>query len=149
MFMVEINTDSLYAVLGVAPDAPPAAIREARDLLIEQARELQRLQPTKRDELTERQKAINAAGEELARPARREKYDRENQHLRFLTVRPAAAPMFTTGADLVAALRPVLADHLDAVGVPLAAASDLDRVDFAADLTWHPLLDEPKKAGPL
>jgi curved DNA-binding protein CbpA len=141
MFMVEINTDSLYSILGVAPDAQPAEIREARDLRVEQLRELQRRQPTNRDELIERQKAINAAGEELARPARREKYDRENQHLKFFAVRAAGAPMFAAGADLVAALRPAIAGHLDAAGVPLVAA-DLDRVDFAADLTWHPLLDD-------
>jgi curved DNA-binding protein CbpA len=142
MFMVEINTDSLYSVLGVAPDAPPAEIRQARDLLVEQLREQQWRQPTNRDELIERQKAINAAGEELARPARREKYDRENQHLRFFAVRAAAAPLFTAGVDLVAALRHAIADHLDAAGVPLTAASDLDRVDFTADLTWLPLLDD-------
>ncbi|WP_439427391.1 hypothetical protein [Micromonospora sp. LA-10] len=147
MFMVEINTDSLYSVLGVAPDARPVEIREARDRLIEQLREQQRLQPTNRDELVERQKAINAAGEELARPARRERYDRENQHLRFFAVRAAAAPMFADGADLVTALRSAVADHLDAAGVPLIAASDLDRVDFAADLTRHPLLDDRGEAG--
>jgi curved DNA-binding protein CbpA len=142
MFMVEINTDSLYSVLGVTPDARPADIREARDQLMQQAREQERRQPTKRDELVERQKAINAAGEELARPARREKYDRENQHLRFFAVRTAAAPMFGGGADAVAALRVAIAAHLDAAGVPLAVASDLDRVDFVADLSWHPLLDD-------
>ena len=142
MFMVQINTDSLYAVLGVAPDARPAEIREARDQIMQQLREQARRQPKRQDELLERQKAINAAGEELARPARREKYDRENQHLRFFAVRTAAAPMFSGGADAVAALRVAVAAHLDAAGAPLTVGSDLDRIDFAADLTRHPLLDD-------
>jgi len=142
MFMVEIKADSLYSVLGVPPDAPPAEIREARDLLVEEVRKKKRLQPTNHDKLTEREKAINAAGEELARPAQREKYDRENQHLKFFTVRAAAAPMFTTPADLLAALRPAVAGHLESAGAPLGAPSDLDRVDFTDDLTWHPLLDD-------
>jgi curved DNA-binding protein CbpA len=144
MFMVEIDSDSQYSVLGVPPDALAAEIREARDRRIEEVREQQRREPANRDELIKLQKAINAAGEELARPARREQYDRQNPHLRFFTVRTAAAPMFVSAADRLAAVRAAVAAHLDAAGVPAPPGTDLDldQWDLAAECTPHPLLDD-------
>lgn len=142
MFRIQIATDSHYAVLGVSPDASPEEITKARDLGVHSLRVQQRLEPANRDELIERQKALNAAGEELARPARRRQYDQANPHLRYFAVRTAAAPMFVATPDLVVALRAAVARHLDAAGVPLPPASDLERLDFVADMTWHALLDD-------
>lgn len=142
MFRIQISTDSHYDVLGVAPDATQEQITQARDLGVHSLRVRERNEPANRDELIERQKTLNAIAEELARPARRQKYDQANPHLRYFAVRTAAAPMFVTTADLVAALRTAIAEHLDAAGAPLPAASDLERLDFTGDLTWNPLLDE-------
>ncbi|MCY1139631.1 hypothetical protein OWR29_16650 [Actinoplanes sp. Pm04-4] len=146
MFMVEIETDSLYSVLGVEPDAPVAEIREARDRLVAQLRAQQRREPANRDELDARQRSIIEAGEELVRPARREKYDRQNPHLRFFTVRTAAAPMFVSLADRLVALRAAVHAHLEAAGEAPPPSTDLDRHDFTADFSPHPLLDgEPPR----
>ena len=142
MFRIEITNDSHYAVLGVSPDASPEEITQARDLGVHSLRVRQRLEPAKRDELVERQKLLNAAGEALARPARRRQYDEANPHLHYFAVRTAAAPMFVTTPDRVVALRAAIARHLDAAGVPLPRASDLERLDFTGDLTWHALLDD-------
>jgi curved DNA-binding protein CbpA len=126
MFMVELDTDSYYSLLGVEPDATAAEIRQGRDRLVKQLRERQRRESTNREELVERQKEVNAAGEALARPAQREKYDREHAHLRFFTVR---------------VVHRALSEHLRQAGVAVSPLSDLDRVDFGDDLTPNPILD--------
>src|SRR5687768_10264058 len=101
MFMIDLGAESYYSLLGVTPNATAAQIRQARDSLIRELRERQRREPTKRKELEERQKVLNAAGEELARPARRTQYDQDNAHLRFFTIRNAAVPLFTDPADRI------------------------------------------------
>jgi curved DNA-binding protein CbpA len=141
MFMVKLEADSLYSLLGVAPDATFAQIREARDRAVRLLRERQRQEPTNREQLDERQKQVNAAGETLARPAQREKYDEEHAHLRLFMVRPAAAPMFTDPADRIDALHRAMVEHLRAAGVRVPPLTDLDRADFSDDLTPTPLLD--------
>jgi hypothetical protein len=141
MFIVELDADSHYSLLGVSPDATFAEIREARDREVHQLRKRQRAEPTNRDEMVERQMQINAAGEVLARPAEREKYDREHPHVRFFTVRAAAAPMFVEPGDRIDVLHRSIVEHLDRCGTPLPPRSDLDRVDFSEDLTPYPLLD--------
>lgn len=142
MFMVDLTVDSHYSALGVKPDALPAEIRDARDRIVEDLRLRQLREPRNRDAYLAEQARINQAAEELARPARREQYDRANPHLRFFTVRPAVAPMYVSVPDRVVALRAAIRDHLDAAGSPLPPASDLDRQDFTADFTRHPLLDD-------
>lgn len=142
MFMVDLTVDSYYSLLGVKPDALPAEVRDARDRKVEDLRLRQLREPGNRDTYLAEQARINQAAEELARPARREQYDRANPHLRFFTVRAAVAPMFVSVPDRVVALRAAIRDHLDAAGAPLPPASDLDRQDFTADFTRHPLLDE-------
>jgi hypothetical protein len=142
MFRIQIDTDSHYAVLGVPPDATPEQITRARDRQVHTLRVRQRNEPVNRDELVELQRALNAAGEELARPARRREYDAANPHLRYFTVRIAAAPMFVTPVDLMVALRAAVAAHLDEAGAPVPPASDLERADFTGDLTWNALLDD-------
>jgi curved DNA-binding protein CbpA len=142
MFRIQIDTDSHYAVLGVPPDATPEQITQARDRGVHALRLRQRNEPVNRDELIEMQKALNAAGETLARPARRREYDAANPHLRYFTVRTGAAPMFVNAADLVVALHAAIARHLDEAGAPPPIASDLERLDFTADLTWNALLDD-------
>ncbi|ANZ41013.1 hypothetical protein BBK82_38575 [Lentzea guizhouensis] len=142
MFMIDLGADSYYSLLGVTPNATAAQIRQARDGLIRELRERQRREPTRRTELDERQRVVNAAGEQLARPARRAQYDQDNAHLRFFTVRTAAAPMFTEPADRTAVLHRMLRDHFAARGTGLPPLSDLDRTDFSADHSPNRLLDE-------
>jgi hypothetical protein len=141
MFMIELTVDSHYSVLGLKPDALPAQIRDARDRLVEDLRVKQWLEPGNRDAYLAEQDRINRAAEELARPARREEYDRANPHLRFFTVRTTAEPMFVSVTDRMASLRAAIAAHLDAAGAPLALASELARQDFTADFARNPLLD--------
>jgi curved DNA-binding protein CbpA len=142
MFMIDLGSPSHYSQLGVTPDATAAEIRQARDMLIRQLRERQRREPTRRQELVERQRLINNIGEDLARPAKRAQYDKENEHLRFFTVRTAAAAMFTDRRDRIDVLHRVVSAHLRAAGVPVRPLSDLDRADFTADVTPNNLLDE-------
>lgn len=143
MFMVDLDTDSYYNLLGVEPTASASEIRQARDRLIQDLRERQRREATRREELLERQKQVNAAGEVLARPANREQYDRDHAHLRFFTVRTAAAGMFVDVGDRLDALQRAIREHMREVGRPLPPASDLEREDFPEDLTPSPVLDGP------
>ncbi len=140
--MIDPGAESYYSLLAVTPDATAAQIREARDRLIHELRVRQRREPTRRGELEERQKSVNAMGEVLVRPARRAQYDQDNAHLRFFTMRPAAAPMFTEPADRVAVLHRVLREHLTAQGDDLPPLSDVDRADFTDDHSPNRLLDE-------
>src|SRR5262245_44512438 len=94
MFMIDLGVESHYSLLGVSPTATPAEIRGARDAIVKELRERVRREPTRARELEERQKAVNAAGETLARPAKRAEYDQEHAHLKFFTVRTCAAPLF-------------------------------------------------------
>jgi curved DNA-binding protein CbpA len=142
MFMIDLGAESHYSVLGVSPNATAAEIRTARDSLVHALRERQRREPTRRHELTERMRLINNVGDELARPAKRAKYDRDHEHLRFFTIRPASAAMFTDVPDRIDVLHRVISAHLRAAGIRVRPLSDLDRTDFTADLTPNPLLDE-------
>jgi curved DNA-binding protein CbpA len=142
MFIVDLGVESHYSLLGVSPDANVKEIREARDGLIGDLRLRQRREPARHEELVERQRLINNAGDVLVRPAKRETYDRENAHLRFFTVRTAAAPMFTEPADRIDVLHRVISQRLRAAGVEIRPLSDLDRSDFTADVTPNSLLDE-------
>jgi len=142
MFMIDFDAESHYSVLGVAPTATAKEIGQAHDRLVRELRERQRREPENRQELEGREKAVNAVGDELKRPARRKQYDKANAHLRFYTVRVAAAPMFTDAADLVAVLHRAIGAQLARENVRLAPVSDLDRADFRADETPNALLDE-------
>jgi len=140
--MIDLGVESHYSLLGVSPDASAAEIRQARDGLIRQLRERQRREPTRRQELTERQTLINSVSEELARPAKRARYDKDHEHLRFFTIRSSAAAMFTDPRDRIDVLHRVISAHLRAAGVNVRPLSDLDRVDFTTDVTPNDLLDE-------
>jgi hypothetical protein len=140
-FMVELDADSHYSVLGVEPDATPAAIGAARNRLNTELRRRQRLEPANRDALKRRRKDVNAAGETLARPAEREKYDRDHPHVRLFTPRTAAAAMFVSIGDRLDVVHRAIRGHLHAAGVTVPPLSDLDRLDFGDDVTPHPLLD--------
>ncbi|MEU7481146.1 DnaJ domain-containing protein [Lentzea sp. NPDC042327] len=142
MFMIDLGGDSHYSRLGVSPDASAEEIRQARDRLIRELRERVRREPGRKDELTERQQQINGVADVLVRPAKRQQYDRGHEHLRFFTIRSAAAPVFTSQADRIDVLHRVISAHLRAAGVELRPLSDVDRSDFAADVTPNTLLDD-------
>jgi len=141
MFMVDLTGESNYAVLGVDPNAGAAEIREARDRLVRRLRDRERREPGRRQELVDQQKRVNAAADRLVRPAQREAYDRDNPHLRFLTPRRAAAPVFLDRQARLDVLQRAVAAHLAAAGAPLRHTPDLDQPDATADWTPNPLLD--------
>ncbi|RJQ75391.1 hypothetical protein D5S17_21105 [Pseudonocardiaceae bacterium YIM PH 21723] len=142
MFMIDLGVESHYSRLGVSPNATGAQIRQARDDLIRRLREQQRREPARRAELREREREINNLGGVLAAPARRAQYDKDHEHLRFFTVRSAAAPMFDEAQDRIDVLHRVISAHLRDKGVCLRPLSDLDRDDFSADSTPNDLLDD-------
>jgi curved DNA-binding protein CbpA len=142
MFMIDLAGDSLYSRLGVSPDASAGEIRAARDRLIRELREQKRREPARKAELTAREQQVNSDAEMLARPAKREQYDQEHEHLRFFTIRSAAAPMFTSTADRIDVLHRAISAHLRGRGVRIRPLSDVDRGDFTSDVTPNTLLDE-------
>ncbi len=142
MFMIDLGVESHYSLLGVSPDATAAEIRQARDNLVHQLKLRRRREPTRKQELVERETLINSIGEELARPAKRARYDKDHEHLRFFTIRSAAAAMFTDPRDRIDVLHRVISAHLRAAGVSVRPLSDLDRVDFTTDVAPNTLLDE-------
>jgi curved DNA-binding protein CbpA len=144
MFMIDIDVPSHYSLLGVSPAATAAQIRKARDATVLELRTRvrQTVDPEHKAELTEREQAINAAAEVLARPEKREEYDREHPDLRLFTRRVAAAPLFTDPVARVDLLLRSINDHLIRAGAPLRLPSDLYRTDFAQDVTPNSLLDQ-------
>ncbi|MGW6929860.1 J domain-containing protein [Lentzea sp. NPDC054927] len=142
MFMIDLAGDSLYSRLGVSPDASAEEIRQARDRLIRELREQVRREPGRKAELTERQQQINSDADVLVRPVKREQYDKEHEHLRFFTIRSAAAPMFTSTPDRIDVLHRAISAHLLGQGVRVRPLSDVDRSDFTSDVTPNTLLDE-------
>ncbi|MEN3362410.1 MAG: hypothetical protein V7637_6392 [Mycobacteriales bacterium] len=146
--MVDIGTDSYYAVLGIPPDATQAEIRKAHSRIGTELNLRQRNEPENRAEVVERRKYINGIVAELARPAKRAEYDRANADLRFLTVRDAAAPLFADRGHRVDVLRQAITAHLEAAGVPARPVSDLDRTDFRDDETPNALLDQLLRERP-
>jgi curved DNA-binding protein CbpA len=143
MFMIDLGVQSYYSLLGVSPSANAAEIREARDRKIKELRERQRIaKGPEAENIKARQKEINAAGETLARPKDREKYDRLNSHLKFFSVRVAAAPLFVEKADRMYVLHRAMREFLAAKGVNLQPLSDIEREDFSADETPIDLLDD-------
>lgn len=144
MFMIDLSTPSHYALLGVAPTASAAEIRKARDDKILALRQQKRQEPDpdRKAELGEREQEINAAAEILARPVRREEYDKEHPDLRLFTVRSAAAPLFADPAHRAALLYQAVTGDLAARGVRVRPPSDLYRTDFSADRTPNHLLDD-------
>jgi hypothetical protein len=131
-------------MLGVSPTVSSEEIRTARDQQVKRLREA--LRDAKTDEekqrLNERQTEVNNIGETLARPQKREEYDRANAHLSFFTIQVAAAPLFVDKADRLHVLHRVIRQFLAEKGVELQPLSDLDRDDFSADETPIALLDQ-------
>jgi curved DNA-binding protein CbpA len=139
--MLDVQVTSHYSLLGLSPHASAAEIRQARDRIIKRLREQELAEPERREELQARQKAVNAVGDELARPALREAYDAAHADLGFLTIRTAAPAMFVDQASRLTALERAMTAHLATKGVPVAL-SDLEREDFTADMSPDELLDE-------
>jgi curved DNA-binding protein CbpA len=142
MFMIDLGVESHYSVLGVSPDATPEQIRRARDRMIKELKDRRKREPTRRQEIDQRQTQINSIGGVLASPPKRAQYDKDHEHLRFFTIRSATAPMFTDPQDRIDVLHRVISAHLRESDVGIRPLSDLDRTDFTADVTPNTLLDE-------
>jgi curved DNA-binding protein CbpA len=143
MFMIDPGAESYYSILGVAPDASVDEIRRAKTKLSEELRNKARQTNVKeeKERLEKREAVINDASNVLLRPADREKYDRENAHLRFFMIQPAAPLLYTTPVDRFYVLFRVLREFLAEQGVDLAAWTDTERMEFQADWTPTELLD--------
>ncbi len=142
MFMIDLGAQSYYAMLGISPSSSGAEVRAARDKLVKELKEKERTVPSEeKKKIESRQKEINAAGETLARPEEREKYDRANTHLKFFTVRIAAAPLFVEKDDRIYVLHRAIRNFLATKEVDLQPLSDLEREDFSSDETPIDLLD--------
>jgi hypothetical protein len=143
VFMIEVAADSYYALLGVAPDATPKQIRDARARIYTDLNERSRVELDNRAELEERKTFINGVAATLVNPTKRAEYDRANSSLRFFAARSAAAPLFIHPEHRLDVLHRAISTHLAAAGVPpTRPVSDLDRADFRADHTPNTLLDQ-------
>jgi len=142
MFMIDLEAQSYYGVLGISPSSSVGEIRDARVKLFNKLeKKIYTAAPEEKKKLVDREKEINAAYGILARPEEREKYDLANAHLRFFTVRIAAAPLFVEKNDRIYVLHRALRNFLAAKEVDLQPLSDLEREDFSADETPIDLLD--------
>lgn len=143
MFMIDLNVQTAYKILGISPDADAREIIRVRGAL---ARDLKNRSEATRDpeekkRLNEELLRINDAGEKIARPALREKYDAENAHLMFYQERSSAMPFFTSKADRLWVLLRAFRAHLAQQEAAVSPLNDLDREDFSADETPNELLD--------
>jgi hypothetical protein len=143
MFMIDLNVQTAYKILGISPDADAREIIRVRGAL---QKDLKKKIDATRDEeekkrLNEELLKITGAGEKIARPAEREKYDAENAHLMFYQERPSAMPFFTSKADRLWVLLRAFRAHLAQQSVTVSPLNDLDREDFSADETPNELLD--------
>jgi uncharacterized protein YaaR (DUF327 family) len=142
MFMIDLEAQSYYAIIGISPSSSIEEIRIARDNMINELKKKERTASAEEKKKIEaRQKEINAAGETLVRPEEREKYDRANAHLKFFTVRIVSAPLFVEKADRIYVLHRAIRNFLVTQNVDLPPLSDLEREDFSADETQIDLLD--------
>ncbi len=143
MFMIDLSATSYYSVLGISPNVTSKEIVSARGSKLKELKKKQAAvtDDAEKRQLEEEQIKINEAGEALARPDRRKKYDMENAHLRFYLERPAAAPIFSNKIDRLTVLNRVLREHLIAIGENVSPLNDFDRTDFSADETSNELLD--------
>jgi hypothetical protein len=97
--------------------------------------------------IEEKLKQVGKKGDELTRPESREKYDRENAHLRFLMVQPAAAPLFRSRVDRVYVIDRAVRSFLAAGGNRVDPLCDLERTDFQEDFSPAPALDRLLEEG--
>jgi curved DNA-binding protein CbpA len=142
MFMINLGAESYYSILGVAPDATSEEIQTAAEKIVVDLKKRLRSDPSSKEELMARETKVNSARGTLAGRKKREEYDRANAHLRFFTIRRAAAGMFLERADRIHVLHRAVREHLASRGVSVMPMTDLDRQDFSMDESPNSLLDE-------
>ena len=138
MFMIDPGADSLFSVLGLSPDATRSDITGAAAKLKVQlnAEKKSTSDPDKLKLLGDREREISDADERLSAPKEREKYDRENTHLRFFTIMPTAAPFYVTPVDRVYVLHRMIRRFLAAKGVELPPLTEVETTGSVSD--WTP-----------
>jgi curved DNA-binding protein CbpA len=144
MFMVDLGAQSYYSILGLSPQADAKQVRENTQRVY---RELEKQRDKARDEdekraITEKQANINRIGGKLANPTERAKYDLENVHLTFFTIRPAGALVWSERDPLLRWMHRAVREFLVAKGESIEPMTDLERCDFTADFTANRLLEE-------
>lgn len=143
MFFIDLGTQSHYSVLGISPTATVEEIRTAKDKLVKELRDKQKLAKTEaeRKPVDDREKYLNQISDTLIRREKREKYDSENAHLGFLTVQTVTAGIFAEKSDRLHVLHRILREFFSVKGVELQPLSDVDREDFLSDETPVALLE--------
>jgi hypothetical protein len=152
-----VDQTSLYAELGVSPEALADEIREAKAeasaaLDAERAaldRELRDL-----DSASARAREIQRAIEEIDRrkvrlnqitidnPDERQQYDREHPPFGLLKLDDASRDGFVESRTALTLVRRELSRFFAERNEDVFHPSDLHREDFTADITPHPLLDD-------
>ncbi|TYK43648.1 hypothetical protein [Actinomadura decatromicini] len=129
-----IPRSTLYAQLGVAPEATRGEIRAATNRLVA------RLKADGADEKT----ISETPGLNLEKGEARAAYDAQHPPLPLMRLEPAWAPVFDDRAACLAALRRELEAFLLDAGEAVYFPDDTTRTDFTADFTPTPLLDGPE-----
>src|SRR5580698_10266742 len=96
MFMIDLGAQSDYSILGVSPQADANELRASQSRIygeLERQRQKARNEEEKRN-ITEKQVSINKIGDKLSNAVERAKYDLQNVHLTFFTIRRASAPIW-------------------------------------------------------
>jgi curved DNA-binding protein CbpA len=148
MFIVELGSQSDYSLLGVSADAPAKDIRDSvRNISGDLLRQHQKARtPEEKVRIEEKLKKINDIEGRLMNAERRARYDSQNVHLTFFTVRRSAAPVWGERWLMLQWMHEAIRSSLEARGESVAPLSDLDRTDFTADFTQNELLDQMLRA---
>ncbi len=151
MFMIDLDAESHYSILGVAPEASPVEIRRAKSRIVgdlERKRQQART-PDEQRKLQERMIRINAVGDLLTNPELRFLYDTKNAHLTFFIVRKAAALAMEDSEIRLRWMHRIIYAFLIEEGEHLEPFSDLERLDFTEDYTRNEFLERLLNRGRL
>jgi curved DNA-binding protein CbpA len=143
MFMVNLGVQSDYSILGVSPEADASEIRSKTSKIYGDL-DRQRLKVRNEEEkrkIIDKQVNINKIGDKLSNPIERAKYDLQNVHLTFFTIRKACAPIWEERSLLLRWMHQAVRDFLEKKGEKIPPITDLERTDFTSDFTENDLLE--------
>lgn len=135
---IEAPRNTRYDQLGIAVDATSEEVRAAEN----------RASTRLRAEGASEEVLAKAHAVDLGKPSARAAYDAENPPLALFRIEPTWAPMFDDRGLALDAVRRDVEAFLRERGVPPRPLSDLERVDFTAEYTFCPLLDEQARRDP-
>ncbi len=145
MFMIDLGVQSDYSILGVSPSADAREIRASQTKIfgqLDRQRTTSMRNEEERRKIEEKQANINRIGDKLSNPVERTKYDRQNVHLTFFTIRRTSAAVWGERGLLLRWMHASVRDFLLTQGARVPPMTDLEGRDFSADFTENPLLEE-------